>query len=43
LNAADIFSGGKDGTSEQGATIDAFLNQLPLDQAKKEQIKTLLR
>ena len=43
LNAADIFSGGKDGTSEQGASLDAFLNQLPLDQAKKEQIKTLLR
>jgi hypothetical protein len=33
----------KNGSTEQSASIDALLNQFPLDQAKKEQIKALLR
>lgn len=45
LKTVDVFSGVdvcKDGTTQQGAFIDAALNQLPFDQAKKEQIKALL-
>ena len=45
LRTVDIFSGTdicKNGTIQQGASIDALLDQLPFDQAKKEQIKALL-
>ncbi len=46
LRAADVFSGVdvcKEGTVQQGAFLDALLKQLPFDQAKKEQLKALLK
>ncbi|HRY36940.1 MAG TPA: hypothetical protein P5230_03650 [Candidatus Magasanikbacteria bacterium] len=46
LRAADVFAGVdvcKDGSAQQGAFLDALLKQLPIDQAKKEQLKALLR
>ncbi len=46
LKAADIFSGAgssKEGNVSQEAFLDNFLKQFPIDQAKQEQIKALLR
>lgn len=46
LRAADIFSGAgssKEGAVSQEAFLDNFLKQFPIDQAKQEQIKALLR
>ena len=46
LKAADIFSGvsgSKEGSVSQEAFLDNLLKQFPIDQAKQEQIKALLR
>lgn len=44
LQTVGALSMTQDGTlNQQGVSLDALLNQLPFDQAKKEQLKALLR
>ncbi|MDD3607646.1 MAG: hypothetical protein PHQ20_02520 [Candidatus Moranbacteria bacterium] len=46
LKTLSVFSGYdiyQEGEKQQGAFWDNFLNQLPIDQSKQEQIKALLR